>query len=99
MYFYTNIGYYKNCSKQTLAYKKKSVCHLLLTLPRVLNFCCQTKVPDLHFYIIIDKEISKFQIPVDDSPIVKVQDTFQDLFHEVSHLRLRQGLSPSANRT
>ena len=47
-----------------------------------------------YLHVIVKEDISQLEVPVDDLGLVDVLATEQNLIHEVSRLRLRDGLSP-----
>ncbi len=49
---------------------------------------------DFHIHVIIDEQISKFEITVDDPVVVQVLATQNSMAHEVSGLGLRHCLPP-----
>lgn len=65
--------------------------HLFLSL--IFNFCCETKVRNFDIHIIIKKHIAEFEISMNYVVTVDVFGAFHQLPHEVSNLRLRQGLA------
>ena len=66
--------------------------HALLALPIVQNLSGQPKVCDLEVHLLIDKNVTKLQVAVDDVLSVHVDHAVQQLHHVELRLRLRQPL-------
>lgn len=47
-----------------------------------------------YLHVIVEEDVAELEIPVDDLVLVEVLDPQEDLLHEVSGLRLGDGLSP-----
>ena len=47
-----------------------------------------------YLHVVVEEDISQFEIPVDDLGLVDILAPEEDLIHEVSRLGLRDGLSP-----
>lgn len=45
------------------------------------------------FHVIIEEDVAQFQVPVDDSVVVQVLDTIEQLGHVVASLRLSHSLT------
>jgi hypothetical protein len=58
-----------------------------------LYSCGQTKVTDLDVHVIVKKQVTEFEISVDNLCIVKVNTANQNLFHVVSCLGFGKGFS------
>ena len=67
--------------------------HALLALPIVQNLSGQPKVCDLEVHLLIDKNVTKLQVAVDDVLAVHVDHAVQQLHHVELRLRLRQPLA------
>ena len=47
-----------------------------------------------YLHVIVEKDVTELEISMDDLVLVEVLDAQEDLLHEVSRLRLGDGLSP-----
>ena len=66
-----------------------------LALTIELEFRCQTEITDLHLHFVVEEEVSKLQISVDDAMTVEVLDSRADLVDVALNLELVQSLTPT----
>jgi hypothetical protein len=89
------------CSKMQRRYEYAKEASVFATNPSnsplpflvTLNNCGQTKVTDLDVHVIVEKQVTKFEISMDNLSIVEVNAANQNLFHVVSNLRFCESLS------
>ena len=55
---------------------------------------CERGFTDLNIHLITQKEVSQFEIPVDDSVVVQILAPLNGLLHVIACLWLRHGLPP-----
>ena len=66
----------------------------LLPFSVEVNFGGQTKISYLAFHVVIEEDVSQLEVSVDDLVVVQVEDSSQNVIHEVSGLRLSDCLPP-----
>lgn len=64
--------------------------NLLFSVTFKLYFCRKTKVTYLHFHIFGQKHVSEFQISMDDTAVVEVPQSIDNLKDKVPHFRFRE---------
>ena len=67
--------------------------HPPFALPIMLHLGGQPKITDLDPHFVIEEEVPQFYVTVDDVTTVEVVHGQQCLLHQVTHLRLCQGLA------
>ena len=58
-------------------------------------FSAQQQTAELvnYLHVVVEKDVSEFEVPVDDAFVVEIFASEEDLIEEISTLRLRHGLS------
>ena len=82
------------CCRDALVKQYDIGCNLLLfSLATEIQPGCQTKVSNLELHVVIQKQVAKFQITVNDLTLMQMLHTQQKLMHEVTSLRLSDSFS------
>ena len=66
----------------------------LLPLSVIVDLGGQTKVSNLAIHVVIKEDVAQLEITVNDLVLVEVEDTKENLLHEVPCLRFCDRLSP-----
>lgn len=61
-----------------------------IKLSTVRQMPCKAKIRDLHIQTVVEQNVFRFQVPVNNVPRVNVIDAFKDLPHDVAGLLLGQ---------
>ena len=63
--------------------------------PPEMFFSAQQQKAELvnYLHVVVEKDVSEFEVPVDDAFVVEIFASEEDLIEEISTLRLRHGLS------
>lgn len=65
--------------------------HVNSTIREQLSF---KKITYLDLHVVIEEDVAQLQVSVDDSVVVQVVDTLEQLSHVVAGLRLSDSLTP-----
>ena len=67
----------------------------LLPLARILYQCSEAKIANFDVHLMVEKEVAKLEVTVDDLIGMHVMARSEELNHEVSRLGFRKATSPS----
>ena len=60
----------------------------LLPLPVIVHLGGQTEVSDLALHVVVEEDVAQLEVSVDDLVLVEVENSKENVSHEVSSLRL-----------